>query len=91
MNEHFYTTHLIPKEKMSLLLEKSNHPALLRYVLMYALFIAMNFVVVYTWNKPLYVSVISQLCYAVLCCSIFASLHETGHGTAFQSDSRCRL
>lgn len=87
MNENFYLTAAISKGQMSNLLEKHNRPALLRYVGMYAAFLTMNVVVVYTWGKPVYIFIPAQLVYAVLCCSVFASLHETGHGTAFASNT----
>lgn len=85
MQESFYTTQTISKEEMRALMQRSNHPAVFRYAFMYAAFMVMNVAVIYTWHQSFYLFAISQISYAVLCCSIFASLHETAHGTAFAS------
>lgn len=66
-------------------MQKSDHPAFARFILMYVLFFTMSALVVVTWSKPLWQLILSQIGFGIMCCSIFASIHETTHNTAFKS------
>lgn len=85
MDASFHKSRRIPKERMRTLIERKNHPALLRFVVMYALFLLANAAAVWAWGRGWYYLVPAWAMCALLCCSVFASLHETAHGTAFKS------
>ena len=85
MKEHFHTSSTLSKEELEFLSNRKNQPALLRFVIMYFAFILMNILVVITWTGEWFYLVLAQIGYLILCCSMFAALHETGHGTAFKS------
>ena len=85
MNEHFHTTPKIPKPRMRELIQKSNHPALDRFIAMYLLWIGTGYWAIYAWDKTWWELILSQLAFGLMCCSTFAALHETGHNTAFKN------
>lgn len=85
MQEKFHQSKKLSKTKLHQLMQRSDQPAIRRYVLQWLLFIGMSVVVVLTWNGPLWQVILAQLAFGILCCSMFASLHEAGHGTAFKS------
>ena len=85
MNESFHQSHKLTKEEMAELLKKSNQPALIRAILLYSLFIVFSIAIIITWAGPIWAFVLSLIVYGVLCCSMFACLHETVHNTAFKT------
>lgn len=87
MDEHFHESKKLSKEKMRQLIKRSDHPALLRFVLMYILFIGACICVILSWNRSWIELILSEFFLAIMCCSTFAALHETGHNTAFKNTS----
>ena len=87
MDENFHQSKKLSKEKQIELMQKSDHPAIARFVLMYVLFLGICVWTVISWNSTWWEFALSQLSFGVMCCSLFASLHETAHNTAFQSRS----
>lgn len=85
MDEHFHESRSLPKERMRELIKKSDGAALLRFTAMYVLFLGACALAVLGWHKAPWQWALSQLCLGVLCCSTFAALHETAHGTAFKT------
>ena len=85
MQEKFHKSKKLSKTKLHALMQRSDHPALRRYIIQWVLFILMSVLVVLSWGGPIWQVIVSQLGFGILCCSMFASLHEAGHGTAFQS------
>lgn len=87
MEEHFHESQKLPKEKMRQLIQKSNNPAVFRFVVMYLLLSAACVWTVFSWHRSWWEFSASQLVLGIMCCSTFAALHETGHNTAFKSMS----
>jgi fatty acid desaturase len=87
MDEHFHSTPKISKPRMRELIQRSNHPALDRFIAMYLLWIGAGYWVVISWEHDWWEIVLSHLAFGILCCSTFACLHETAHNTAFKSTS----
>jgi len=85
MDTHFYKSQKIPKEKLRLLMKRSDKPAIIRFVTMFSLFLIFNILVVLSWNASWLFFLVTQLGLGIICCSMFAALHETGHATAFKS------
>ena len=85
MDEHFHKSRKVSKDKLKTLMKRSDQPAIIRFVTMFSLFITFNVLVVLSWNASWGFFIFSQIGFGILCCSMFASLHETGHGTAFKS------
>lgn len=85
MKEQFHASQLLSKEQLNSLSKQNDHPALARFVWMFLAFIGMNILVVISWQSSWIFLILAQFGYAILCCSLFAALHETGHGTAFKS------
>jgi fatty acid desaturase len=85
MEATFHKSRRLSKEKMRVLIERKNHPALLRFSLMYLLFILAHISAVWAWGQGWYYLIPAWIICAVMTCSVFASLHETAHGTAFKS------
>ena len=85
MDEAFYNSDQVPKKTFGALIRRSNHPALSRFIVMYALVIVTGVWVVLAWGGVAWNVLLSQLSFAVMVCSTFACLHETAHGTAFKS------
>ncbi len=88
MEKDFHKSKLLSKEELRTLMKRNNNPATWRFVVMYLLFIGSSAWVVLSWNGAWWNVLLAQLCFGVLCCSTFAALHETAHGTAFQSKKR---
>ena len=85
MDEHFHSSKKLPKDTLKKLMQKSDHPAVTRFITMYILFIATCIWVVHSWSGYRWQLILSQLCFGILSCSMFAALHETAHNTAFKS------
>jgi fatty acid desaturase len=91
MEESFHQSKKLSREQMKDLMQKNDHPALLRFVLMYALLLASATWMVLSWNQALWQLITAHLFYAIVLCSTFACLHETVHNTAFKSRSMNEL
>ena len=85
MKESFHKSERLTKEKKEALVKKSNHPALFRFVLLFSLYLFFSLGIVVTWAGPIWLFLICVFVYGVLCCSMFACLHETVHNTAFKT------
>ena len=85
MEEHFHQSKKLEKDQLKMLMQKSDNPAVIRFIIMYLLFLATSVCVVLTWTGPLWQIVLTQIAFGILCCSIFAAEHETVHNTAFKS------
>ena len=85
MEESFYQTKKLPKDLHKTLMQRSNNPAWAHFLIMYILFFGTSVWVVISWNQHFLQILFSQICFGLLCCSIFASIHETVHNTAFKS------
>ncbi len=85
MDESFYTSKHVPKEVFAGLIGRSNSPAISRFVVMCLLFFAAAIWAVLAWHSRWWNLIGSQICFGIMVCSLFACLHETAHGTAFQS------
>jgi len=85
MEEKFHQSKKLSKEKLVALMQKSDNPALIRFVFMYLLFIGACISVIISWNNSWWLFVLSQFFFGIMCCSMFACLHETAHNTAFKS------
>ena len=66
-------------------MQKSDNPALLRFVVMYLMFLGTSACVVIFWFAPIWQMILSQFAFGIVCCSTFACEHETIHNTAFSS------
>lgn len=87
MNERFHQSSKLTNEKMSALLKRRDEPGLIRFGLQFSLFIASSFGIIYSWYGPIWILIPSLFTYGVLCCSLFACLHETVHNTAFKTNA----
>jgi fatty acid desaturase len=85
MIEDFHQSSKLPKDKLITLMQRNDHPALIRFIIMYSLFLVISAWVVISWNGALWNMILSQIAFGIMCCSIFACLHETAHNTAFKS------
>lgn len=85
MDEYFHSSKKLSKDVLKRLMQKSDRPALMRFLIMYILFLATCIWVVVCWSSSLWQLALSQLCFGILSCSMFAALHETAHNTAFRS------
>jgi fatty acid desaturase len=85
MKENFHTSQILSTEQLEDLSNRKNRPALLRFTITYLAFILINILAVATWTSSWGYLVLAQVGYAIVCCGMFAALHETGHGTAFAS------
>jgi len=89
MKEHFHSS--LDKADLVLLMKRTDHPAMVRFVVMLILFLLTGWLAVLLWTGPLWQIIASQLAFGIMCCSTFACLHETAHGTAFKSRQWNRL
>lgn len=87
MDEKFHQSSELSSKKMAELSKRSNQPATGRFILLYSLYIASSFAIILTWFGPLWGLTPSLFVYGVVCCSMFACLHETIHNTGFKTDS----
>ena len=86
MKEHFYQSETISDEAIKELIQKSDHPAMIRFVIMYSLFVGFGIWVVYSWGGgSIWQQLVSVLGFGIIHCSLFACEHETVHATAFKS------
>ena len=85
MTEHFHRSKSISKEKLKSLIERKDHPAILRFSTLYLLFVLASIWVILSWDGVWWNWLLSQLGFGLLCCSMFAVEHETVHGTAFKN------
>jgi len=85
MEDTFYRTHHISKSDLTLMMKRSDTPAIQRFLIMTAVLVLTGWAAVVSWNAPLWQVLLSQLAFGVMCCSTFACEHETIHGTAFKS------
>lgn len=66
-------------------MQRSDSPALARFVIMFTLYITASIWAIWAWNDAWWNLILSQFVLGVLTCSIFACEHETVHATAFKS------
>lgn len=85
MEEHFHQSTKLPKETLKELMKRSDSPGLLRMLLMFTLFFGSAICVVYSWSFSFLWILLAQLAFGLMCCSVFAFVHETVHKTAFKS------
>src|SRR6478736_32474 len=85
MDEHFHSSKKLPEDILKKLMQKNDQTALIRFLIMYILFLSTCVWVVFSWSSSWWQLVLSQLCFGILSCSMFAALHETAHNTAFKS------
>ena len=91
MHESFYSSDQVPIDKIRTLMQRSDSPALHRFLVMYAMVGMTGVWVVFAWDSGWWNLVLSQAGFAILVCSTFACLHETAHGTAFKSRRMNRM
>jgi len=85
VEEDFHTSKKLAKDQLRLLMQKNDHPAIVRFIIMYTLFLTICVWVIFSWTAPIWQIVGAQIAFGILCCSVFACLHETSHNTAFKS------
>ena len=85
MEEDFHKSKKIEQQQLRLLMKKNDNPALMRFILMYTLFIGISVSIVLSWAGPFWLILLTLIAFGILCCSIFACEHETVHNTAFKS------
>jgi hypothetical protein len=85
MDASFYTSEQVSKETLQVLMRRSNFPALTQFLTMLALILVTAVWAVLAWNGAWWNLALSQIGFGVMVCSTFACLHETAHGTAFES------
>ena len=84
MKDSFHSSKKIPPALQKELMERKDNPGLIRFILMYILFVGLNVWVVISWGVWWQFGIaIAGL--SVLCCSFFACEHETVHKTAFKT------
>lgn len=91
MEETFFTSLAIPKEKLKKLSTKQNNPTFLLFCILFLLIFISSYWVVISWNKSWIEIFLSHLFLSILCCSQFAFLHEIAHSTAFKSKSLTKV
>lgn len=85
MEEYFHQSKTLAKDQLKTLMQKNDHPATVRFICMYLLFLGTSVWLVLSWHSPLWQMIIAQISFGIICCSTFACLHETAHNTAFKS------
>jgi fatty acid desaturase len=85
MEENFYTSPKISPQTMQGLIKKNNQTALIRFILMYSLFLGMGVGIVWSWDKSLLLLIGFLFGFGMLVCSLFACQHECVHNTAFKT------
>lgn len=92
METVFHKSERLEKGVLQSLMQRNDHPATIRFSVMNTLFLLASVGAVFSWTSGSWLAiVIFQLLFGLLCCSQFACLHETAHGTAFQSKSKNKL
>ncbi len=85
MQEKFHKSKIIPKAQLIQLMNRKDNPALGRFLLTFSLFIFSGAWIVWSWEETWLHLIMAHIVFGLLCCSMFAALHEAGHGTAFKS------
>lgn len=91
MQEKFHKSQLLPKAKLRQLMARKDQPAIIRFLVTFSLFLFSGAWIVISWEGTWLNLILSHLVFGLFCCSMFAALHEAGHGTAFKSKSLNRL
>ena len=87
MKEHFYQSETISDEAIKELIQKSDHPAMIRFVIMYSLFVGFGIWVVYSWGGgSIWQQLVSVLGFGIIHGigqiyppSVFKELHYAHH------------
>ena len=85
MQEKFHKSKIVSKDKLIQLMSRKDNPALFRFLLTFTLFILSGAWIVWSWGASWGALIAAHISFGLLCCSMFAALHESGHGTAFKS------
>lgn len=85
MQASFHSSEKIDKKAMQACIQKQDAPAILRFIVLYGLFIAAFVSVILCWNYSLLYVIMSQVFFGLIFCSLFACEHETVHNTAFKT------
>ena len=91
MQEKFHKSQLLPKDKLRALMSRKDRPALLRFGLTFSLWLLAGLWIVMSWGASWLAMIASHFVFGLFCMSMFAALHESGHGTAFKSRKLNRL
>ena len=91
MQEKFHKSNLIDKVQLRSLMTRTDNPALSRFVCCFTLFLLTGGWIVWSWDKGWLLLMMAHFVFGLFCCSMFATLHESGHGTAFKSKKLNRL
>lgn len=85
MEDAFHESSQLSKERLKALMQKSDSPAISRFLLMALLLFISMAGIVFTWKSHWWQLMVCQLFFGMVTCSVFACLHETAHNTAFKS------
>ena len=85
MTENFHQSKTVSKETLQSLMTRSNHPALPRFIVLYAFFILSCVCVIWAFHESWFIILLSQILFGLISCSMFACEHESVHNTAFKS------
>lgn len=85
MKDQFYHSPKFAKKELAVLQKRKNKPAIIRFVVMILFWLVSAITAVYCWEYSWWMIASSQLFFGLMCCSTFACLHESAHGTAFGS------
>lgn len=85
MQEKFHKSKFVSKERLRQLMSRKDHPALFRFLITFTLFVVSGAWIVLSWESNWYQVILAHIVFGLLCLSMFAALHESGHGTAFKS------
>ncbi len=91
MQEKFHKSNLLKKDKLRSLMARTDHPAISRFIICSTSFLLSGAWIVWSWDKGWPWLIASHFVFGLFCCSMFAALHESGHGTAFKSRRLNRL
>ena len=91
MEASFYQSSKFSNEKLRDLSVRKDSLGFVRFIIVLFLFLLMNVWVIFAWESTWWNLIVSQIVFGVMVCSVFAGLHETGHGTVFASKKLNRL
>jgi len=91
MKEKFHKSQLLPKDTLRRLMSRRDRPAIFRFGITFSLWLLSGAWVVESWGGPWWAIIVSHFIFGLFCMSMFAALHEAGHGTAFKSKQLNRL
>ena len=91
MKEKFHKSKLLPKDKLRALMSKRDRPAILRFLITFSFWVITGAWVVMSWGGSWLLMIASHFVFGLFCTSMFAALHESGHGTAFKSRNLNRI